>query len=267
MCWDEKKPPKPSEDDTDYDDEPIDTDDDDEPVEPTVPCAEQLFGPEEIHERITQTITNAPPENEAWNNTFEWDSKFTLDISRLNCSITVTVKIRVTGTISDQQLDDWQSAIETKWNNKVTMECPDSSCADACPGGYSVWVDVQFVGSGEHYDVAAQTADPTPGGTFGLNGTTDMTGWGVTDLVDITHEFGHMLGNTEEYFTTDGVDWTEGGTKEPFRDPDGAIMNNPANDPVPRNYSLIAEKSIPRCYESPYPETGKPGFIDPLADL
>lgn len=192
MCRDKKKPPKPSEDDTDFDDEPIDTDDDDEPVEPTVPCAEQHFGPDEIHERITETISNAEAPNEAWNGTFEWDSKFSLDISRLDCTITATVKIRVTGTITDQQLDDWQSAIETKWNNKVSMECPDSSCADACPGGYSVWVDVQFVNSGEHYVVAAQTAGATSDGISGLDGTTGMTGWGVTDLVDITHEFGHM---------------------------------------------------------------------------
>jgi len=61
----------------------------------------------------------------------------------------------------------------------------------------------------------------------------------MNDTVDVTHEFGHMLGNPEEYFTTDGVDYSEGGTKQPFRDPSGGIMNNPANNPLPRNYDPI----------------------------
>jgi hypothetical protein len=40
-----------------------------------------------------------------------------------------------------------------------------------------------------------------------------MTDWGTADRTDITHEFGHMLGNAEEYFTTNGTDYTAGGTK------------------------------------------------------
>ncbi len=70
-----------------------------------------------------------------------------------------------------------------------------------------------------------------------------MTGWGVDDTTDITHEFGHMLGCPEEYFTTDGTDYTAGGTKSGFRDAVGGIMNNPSNDPKPANYKLIRENA------------------------
>jgi hypothetical protein len=123
------------------------------------------------------------------------------------------------------------------------MNCVDTTCPAACPSGYAVLIDLEFVDAGEHYVVTAQPAGATSGGIGGPSGTTSMTGWGVTDLVDITHEFGHMLGNTDEYFTTNGVDFSYGGAVLGFRDPNGGIMNNPANDPLPRNYYLIEQQA------------------------
>lgn len=104
-------------------------------------------------------------------------------------------------------------------------------------------VELLFVDSGEHYTVTANTLGATEGGRAGRGGTTSMTGWGVNDTVDVSHEFGHMLGNPEEYFTTDGTDYTYGGTKRGFRDADGGIMNNPSNNPLPRNYRLICRQA------------------------
>ena len=66
-----------------------------------------------------------------------------------------------------------------------------------------------------------------------------MTGWGTADTVDVTHEFGHMLGNTDEYFTTNGVDFTQGGARRGFRDPGGGVMNNPSENPEPRHYEAV----------------------------
>ena len=66
-----------------------------------------------------------------------------------------------------------------------------------------------------------------------------MTGWGVKDKTDITHEFGHMLGNPEEYFTTNGVDHTNGGKRRGFRDKGGGVMNNPSEDPFTNHYEMI----------------------------
>ena len=73
-------------------------------------------------------------------------------------------------------------------------------------------MELKYVDSGEHYPIDAQDPGAGGGGVEGLGGTTSMQGWGKNDTVDVTHEFGHMLGNPEEYFTTDGHDYTNGGT-------------------------------------------------------
>ncbi len=181
---------------------------------------------------MTETISNG---DERWNGTYSWRSKYTLTVDKQNCTVTVTMKLKVTGTITDEQKAAWKSAIESKWNGKAYLCCTGCNC----PRGLPISITVQYVDSGEHYTIAAQTPGATEGGRAGLGGTTSMTGWGVGDTVDVTHEFGHMLGCPEEYYTTDGHDYTEGGTKLPVRDPSGGIMNNPASNPLPRNFEGI----------------------------
>lgn len=247
MCWESTKPSPPSEDGTDYGNDPVvgseEVPEEETGEEPTGPCEEWRFGPEDFSEHIVETIENAPSPYEAWNGVYTWDSKFNVDVARQDCAITVTVRLKVEGTITTEQLNAWKDAIEAKWNGKVIIICEDPACPAACPAGYSVFINVVYVDGDEHYVVTAQTPDATSGGIAGLNGTTGMQGWGVEDVIDITHEFGHMLGNPEEYFTTNNFDYTYGGTAQGWRDPNGGIMNNPANDPLPNNYYLIAEKA------------------------
>lgn len=202
-------------------------------------CTKRVFPPREVNTSVSETISNAPAPYTAWNGTYSWSSKFTVEPDRAGCSVKVIVKIKVTGTITDAQKAAWKSAVEGKWSGKVKLVCPDPACAAACPGGYTVNVELRYVTSGEHYEVTANTPAATEGGRAGIGGTTSMTGWGVNDTTDITHEFGHMLGNPEEYFTTDGTDYTAGGTKQGFRDAGGGIMNNPSGDPTTANYELI----------------------------
>jgi hypothetical protein len=201
--------------------------------EPPKPCDQKSFPPRNVNRPVTEVISGAPPPYTAWNNTYSWDARFTVAVIRNPCAITVIVKLRVTGTISAAQKSAWKAAIEAKWNGKVKLYCPDASCARACPDGYPLSVDVQYVRSGQHHTVAAGPA------------TRDMAVWGVNDTVDITHEFGHMLGNPEEYFTTNGVNWavTVDGVNYPFRSPNGSVMNNPANDPAPRHYDMIRQEA------------------------
>ena len=90
-----------------------------------------------------------------------------------------------------------------------------------------------------HYTITPNAAGATTGGRAGLGGTTSMTDWGTADTVDVTHEFGHMMGNAEEYFTTNGVDFTQGGARQGFRDTGGGVMNNPAENPEPRHYESV----------------------------
>ena len=199
--------------------------------------------PREVSHQVTETISNASAGNEHWNGTYQWDSKFTLAVDPANCTVTATVKVKVNGTATDAQKQAWKNAIETKWNNKVKLDCPGRACKAACPNGFAVKVELKYVDSGEHYPIDAQDPGAGGGGVEGLGGTTSMQGWGKNDTVDITHEFGHMLGNPEEYFTTDGHDYTDGGTVDGFRDPHGGIMNNPDNDPLPRNYESIRKEA------------------------
>lgn len=203
------------------------------------PCATKDFAAVEVDESISETISNAPARYARWNGTYGWQSKFTLEVKRSNCCAEVTVKVKVTGPATAAHKAAWKSAIESKWNNKAKLACPDSACTTACPNGYRIAIKLEYVESGEHYPVRANNPGATEGGRAGLGGTTSMTGWGVDDTVDVTHEFGHMLGAPEEYFTTNGVDYTEGGTKNGFRDPGAGIMNNPSGNPLPRNFDHI----------------------------
>lgn len=176
---------------------------------------------QEVDESITQTITNAPAGAEAWNGTYGWRARFLLRLEEATCRALVTVRVRVTGTITASQLTAWETAIEGAWNNLFKL-CCGSSC---CRNGFAIVADIQFVASGEHQVVVAGTS------------TTNMGNWGATDAGDVRHEFGHMLGALDEYFTVNGTDWGPG------RQPSGAIMNNPANPPAARHYELIRARA------------------------
>ncbi|NNE65652.1 MAG: hypothetical protein HKN33_03725 [Pyrinomonadaceae bacterium] len=206
-------------------------------------CTRREFSPREVNESISETISNAPAPYTAWNGTYGWRSKFTVQPDRASCAVRVIVKIKVRGTVTETQKAAWKSAIEGKWNGKAKLVCPDPACEAACPNGYAIRIELQYVDRGEHYTVTANQPTATEGGRAGIGGTTSMTGWGVGDTTDVTHEFGHMLGCPEEYFTTDGVDYTEGGTKTGFRDPGGGIMNNPSGNPTTANYELVRQNA------------------------
>lgn len=197
------------------------------------PCASPVT--RNVSRSTSETITGAAAYPD-WNNkSFTWDSKYQLVVDPAACTVAVNVRIKVTGTVTEAQKAAWKSAIERKWSNRAVFCC--TGCH--CPRGMPVTVSVVYVDSGEDYTVEAQTPGATTDGRAGLGGTTGMTGWGVDDTVDVTHEFGHMLGNPEEYFTTNGHDYSNGGAQTGFRDPGGGVMNNPANNPLASNYDPI----------------------------
>jgi hypothetical protein len=175
---------------------------------------------QEVDQAVTETISNAPPGSEAWNGTYSWHSRFHVRVDESACRVTVTVRVRLRGgATTEAQRSAIETAIENKWNNKFKLCCRCCCCQD----GYAIVTDLQFVDSGEH-----QTVD------IGAS-TTDMTHWTANDTVDVTHEFGHMLGAPDEYFTVNGTNYGPG------RQATGPVMNNPANNPVARNYDLIRD--------------------------
>lgn len=170
---------------------------------------------QEVDRYITETITNGTPSS--WNNTYAWNARFHVRVDQPQQRIVVTIRVRLSG-ISPSSAAAWVTTVETAWSNRF-KDCAVLGCAS---NGFPILLALQYVTSGEH-----QTVSVAPGSR-----TADMRTWGLTDT-DQGHEAGHMLGNKEEYFTIDGIDYGPG------RQPGGNIMNNPANPPVAAHYWLI----------------------------
>jgi len=174
---------------------------------------------QEFDQARTETISNAPPGSEAWNGTYGWRARFVLTLDEPNCRARVVIRVRLVGSITAAQRSAWESAIEAAWNSRFKL-CRRSCC---CSDGLQIATDIQFVSSGEHQVVNVGST------------TTNMGNWGASDTVDVSHEFGHMLGALDEYFTVNGVNWGAG------RQATGAIMNNPANPPAARHYDTVRQ--------------------------
>jgi len=195
----------------------------------------------EVNDHKTETISNAP--DARWNNTFGWDSRFQVVydgntkratiVSRLYCDVDDAVK---TG---------WKNAIESRWGNgQFQLEVWEACKPNIVPIDVSVqWVTQPMLA---HYVIhPVRPGDPPiPDKTMGEGGTADMTTWSTTNYSDVPHEYGHMLGNPEEYFTTNGIDYTYGRTKSGYRDRGGGIMNNPTEAPSARHYNLVRDAFI-----------------------
>jgi len=190
----------------------------------------------EVNKPTTETISNAPAGASDWNKTFNWNAKFQV-VYNLS-SKRITIVSRLYSTASDAIKTGWKNAIESKWgkgqfNLEVWQGCE--------PKVFPIDVDIQWVNdpAKAHYTITPNAPGATQNGRAGVGGTTGMTGWGTADTTDVPHEYGHMLGNAEEYFTTNGVDYTYGGTRSGFRDRGAGIMNNPSESPFPRHYELV----------------------------
>jgi hypothetical protein len=166
----------------------------------------------EVDHYITETITNGTPAS--WNNTYAWNARFHVRLDQPQQRIDVTIRIRM---VSGSPGPAWVNVVENAWSNRF-KDCATIGCAS---NGYPIYLKLQYVASGEHHALRLASGR-----------TEHMLSWGLVDN-DQAHEAGHMLGNKEEYFTIDGVDFGQ-----PHQ-PGGNIMNNPANPPVAKHYWLI----------------------------
>ncbi|MDP9076956.1 MAG: DUF4157 domain-containing protein [Bacteroidota bacterium] len=190
----------------------------------------------ETNQSVTETITNAPASASSWNKTITWNSKFQIvyDLA----SNRITIVSRLFSTASDALKAGWKGAIESVWgkgqfNLEVWQGCE--------PKVLPIDVDIQWVtdASKAHYTITPNDPGTSANGVAGVGGTTGMTHWGTGSPADVPHEYGHMLGNPEEYFTTNGIDYTYGGTKSGVRDRNAGIMNNPSEGPMPKHYESV----------------------------
>ncbi|MCR8557636.1 DUF4157 domain-containing protein [Mucilaginibacter sp. BJC16-A38] len=190
----------------------------------------------ETNQSVTETISNAPASASSWNKTITWNSKFQIVYDLTSNHITIVS--RLFSTASDTLKAGWKGAIESVWgkgqfNLEVWQGCE--------PKVLPIDVDIQWVtdASKAHYTITPNDPGTSANGVAGVGGTTGMTHWGTGSPADVPHEYGHMLGNPEEYFTTNGIDYTYGGTKSGVRDRNAGIMNNPSEAPMPKHYESV----------------------------
>ena len=203
----------------------------------------RLVRRKEIDREIEETISHAPAGYERWNNTFRWRAKWRLKLDMRDDTAELNVKVRLYSTASNEVKRKWSRAIRNKWSGKFGFGVLDDD--GELEELYPINVEIEWVSSegDAHYTIDPHAAGDTEDGRYGVSGTVSMLGWGVADTVDVAHEFGHMLGCPEEYFTTNGFDWTFGGRRQGWRDRGGGVMNNPAGAALERNFNLIRKEA------------------------
>jgi hypothetical protein len=154
----------------------------------------------EVDYAVSEKIENGYPTS--WNGTYYWNARFRVRLDQSQQRIDVTIRLRLAGFAPVAQ---WVNVVQAAWSQRF-KDCATIGCAT---NGYPIYLTLQYVSSGEHYVM-----------NLASGRTVSMLEWGVVDG-DQAHEVGHMLGNKEEYFTIDGVDYGPG------RQPSGNIMNNP----------------------------------------
>lgn len=202
----------------------------------------------ETNQSVTETISNAPAKYNDWNKSFTWQSKF--QVTYDPGTERATIVSRLFSTAADTVKQGWETAIEDRWGKgQFDIEI----WQDCLPKVVPVDVDVQWVtdAAKAHYTITSNAPGTKLDGREGNGGTAGMTVWGETDRTDITHEYGHMLGNPEEYFTTNGTDYTHGGADQGFRDNGRGIMNNPSEAPEPRHYAMVRDAFVSMMSLSP----------------
>jgi len=124
---------------------------------------------------------------------YEWRAALDLRIDEAKCAAQVAVRIswkKGSGASGDPQLPEIKDKIESAWSERFRL-CPMSGCC--VRKGYVILVEVTFVEDAPddaHHDVVFQ------------NTTDDMHLWSVAGN-DTDHEFGHMIGQLDEYCTVD----------------------------------------------------------------
>lgn len=194
---------------------------------------------QEVDERITETISGAPAGQSAWNNTFSWDSRFRIEINAVFGEIRLIVRLNTTAPAATRRA--WEAAVQRKWSDRMYLKITIPGISEG-PCKFPIIVDLRWTSdaSRAHYTINPQGAGGSTGGRAGLGGTSSMTDWGTADTTDITHEFGHMIGNRDEYFITNGTNYMTGGGSG-FRDPGGGIMNNPAERIHRRHFNSLRQ--------------------------
>jgi hypothetical protein len=180
----------------------------------------------------SQTMSNAPKGREAWNGKYGIYSR--PDVTIDTAASTMRVSVGIYTYAADYEKAEWERAIESKWSNKYDLVVRSFDQATVLHR-FPITVDVEWAGNPITADEWVTPHAPTVDVNRGViaTGTTSELNWGTNDTVGVTHEFGHMLGNPDEYYTVDGIDHGDSHRLG------GGVMNNPNEGPFARHYDLI----------------------------
>ena len=143
-----------------------------------------------IPETVSEEITDGP---------YKWNSGYDIEIDEAECVVKITIKIELVAgegvEITNAMKERWENGIENKWSEKFTLarEGEGEHCEE-----YKVVVDVQFVDSGGHTKVKV---------VKNSGHRSNRSEWDTADDGDTAaHEAGHMLGQVEEYPSSESPD-------------------------------------------------------------
>ncbi len=184
---------------------------------------------------------------------FEWETVFTLTERRKTLEVVVRIKPTIATALGGDARNfrgTWNTHVASAWKGaklRVGTDLLDIDCR-------LDFVDNSFPGDCYEVDVANPPPPPIPPDwkarvakqkevtVGGEVGTPHMGQWGASDRAAVAHEFGHMLGCPDEYYTTEYQHMAMPGgiyNQVPFTT--DSLMNNtgPRGRIFPRHYSVI----------------------------
>jgi hypothetical protein len=171
---------------------------------------------------------------------YEWYARFGLRISELTCKAVLDVRISyevAPEAYGQPYLADIRKMLEDAWHEKFRLCVEDDG--GCCLDGFPIQLRIDFVKgfswTAHHHVVFS-------------NHTTHIGQWAYGGA-DAVHEFGHMLGPSDEYCTVDKVAWCaphHGDT----------IMNSAAKPAVDRHLDWLRDEASVRM--------GRPCLIVPF---
>jgi hypothetical protein len=118
---------------------------------------------------------------------FGWTAAFEQTWTHIRVRIRLNPDAGITNAAMNTLRTTWENGIENTWSNVW-------GCGRVGEVTCRLTFEVQWVGSNEHHAVRVRVA------TLGEPEQTNMSTWDTLDTGAVAaHEFGHMLGNPDEY--------------------------------------------------------------------